>query len=83
MYSRVVNQSAQLCLLMEQYTWHIINIEWNSVSKIHSRRPSVIRNIANTECQYQYNSKTVKKRKRVIIVHVNDIKKIVFLLCMN
>ena len=33
MYSRVVNQSAQLCLLIEQYTWHIINIEWNPVSK--------------------------------------------------
>ena len=50
----MVNQSAQLCLLIEQYTWHIINIEWNPVSKIHGRRPSVIRNTANRECQYQY-----------------------------
>ena len=49
----MVNQSAQLCLLIEQYTWHIISIEWNPVSKIHGRRPSVIRNTANTECQYQ------------------------------
>ena len=38
----MVNQSAQLCLLIEQFTWHIINIEWNPVGKIHDRRPSVI-----------------------------------------
>ena len=25
-----------------QYTWHIINIEWSPVSKIHGCRPSVI-----------------------------------------
>ena len=53
-YRRVINQSAQLCLLIEQYTGHIINIEWNPVGKIHGRRPSLIWNTANTECQYQY-----------------------------
>ena len=38
-HRRVVNQSAQLRLLIEQYTWHIINIEGNPVSKIHDRCP--------------------------------------------